>query len=287
MQTDYKKECYDLNPHVKVHHSHGVRGVGATLQYLHYDKDLIIEYYRKGMASIRIEGNLYDICEGDIVLLNPDEMHVSERKDNCYMEKIVLHVSDELFDAFHIERKVFFETIARKAKGKGNLILSDTVKKLQIDKLMDRCLFLAKEYSEENSVLLYCKTIELLSLLKNLIVDTDEVNTNTHSSNKTVNKIIDYLNRHYNEEMTLDMLAERFHFSKYYLSHLFKEYVGISPGDYLIVRRLYVANNLIRGGVSVKEASLTVGFNNYSNFFRLYKKYFKITPQQFKEQLKN
>ena len=113
------------------------------------------------------------------------------------------------------------------------------------------------------------------------------MNTNTHSSNKTVNKIIDYLNRHYNEEMTLDLLAERFHFSKYYLSHLFKEYVGISPGDYLIVRRLYVANNLIRGGVSVKEASLTVGFNNYSNFFRLYKKYFKITPQQFKEQLKN
>ena len=203
------------------------------------------------------------------------------------MEKIVLHVSEELLDAFHIERKVFFETIARKAKGKGNLILSDTVKKLQIDKLMDRCLFLAKEYSEENSVLLYCKTIELLSLFKNLIVDTDEVNTNTHSSNKTVNKIIDYLNRHYNEEMTLDLLAERFHFSKYYLSHLFKEYVGISPGDYLIVRRLYVANNLIRGGVSVKEASLTVGFNNYSNFFRLYKKYFKITPQQFKEQLKN
>jgi AraC-like DNA-binding protein len=30
-----------------------------------------------------------------------------------------------------------------------------------------------------------------------------------------------------------------------------------------------------------------VGFNNYSNFYRLYKKHLKITPQQFKEQLKS
>ena len=97
---------------------------------------------------------------------------------------------------------------------------------------------------------------------------------------------MNYINRHYVEDVTLDMLADRFHFSKYYISHLFKDYVGISPYDYLIIRRLYRCNNLIRSGYSVKEASLEVGFNNYSNFYRLYKKYYKITPQEFKEQMK-
>lgn len=285
MSSGYKKDCYDSNPHVKVHYSHGLREVGATLPFLHYDKDLIIEYYRKGEAELRIEGNLYEICEGDIVILNPDEMHVSERKDNCYMEKIVLHISETLLSAFGGDRSVFFEKIAKKAKGKGNLISSDTAKGLRLSDKISECLALAQENTAEGEVLLCCKTVEVLFIISSLIQNADDISTDT-KGNKTVNLIIDYINRHYAEEITLNTLAERFHFSKYYISHLFKDFVGISPGDYLIARKLYVANNLIRGGASVKEASLSVGFNNYSNFFRLYKKCFNITPQQFKEQLK-
>ena len=286
MSTSYRKDCYDRNPYVKVHYSHGLREVGSTLPFLHYDKDLIIEYYRRGEASLRIEGNLYDIKEGDVVLLNPDEMHVSERKDNCYMEKIVLHINDGLIGQFSADRSVFFEKIAKKAKGKGNLISSDMAKKPGLSKKIDECLALAKENTAESDILLCCKTVEVLFIVCSLIQNVDDISADTSKGNKTVNLIIDYINRHYAEEITLNSLAERFHFSKYYISHLFKDFVGISPGDYLIARKLYVANNLIRGGASVKEASLSVGFNNYSNFFRLYKKYFNITPQQFKEQLK-
>lgn len=286
MSAEYKKECYDSNPNIKVHFSYGMRGVGASLPFLHYDKDLIIEYYKKGEASIRIEGNLYDINQGDIIILNPDEMHISERKESCYMEKIVLHVNNGLLMLFGGERTVFFETISKKQKGKGNLIPAKIVKKLRISEIIEQCLGFAKQNSLESEVLLACKTVELLSILATFIKNDDGVNREPDSSNKTVNTIMNYINRHYVEDLTLDMLADRFHFSKYYISHLFKDYVGISPYDYLIVRRLYGCNNLIRSGYTVKEASLEVGFSNYSNFYRLYKKYFKITPQEFKEQMK-
>ena len=286
MSSNYRKECYNSNQYIKVHYSHGLREVGATLQFLHYDKDLIVEYYRKGEACLRIEGNLYDIKEGDVVILNPDEMHVSDRKDNCYMEKIVLHINDGLLGQFSADRSVFFEKMAKKAKGKGNLITSFTAKQLRLSDKIDECLSLAKENTPESDVLLCCKTAEILSILSTLIQNVDDIDTDTFKANKTVNLIIDYINRHYAEEITLDILAEKLHFSKYYISHLFKDCVGISPGDYLIARKLYVANNLIRSGASVKEASLSVGFSNYSNFYRLYKRHFKITPKQFKEQLK-
>ena len=285
MSSNYKKDCYDNNPYVKVHYSHGLREMGATLEFVHYDKDFIIEFYRKGVASIRIEGNLYDINEGDIILLNPDELHVSERKDSCYMEKIVLHISEGLLGQFGADRLVFYEKIARKAKGKGNLIPSDVADKLGLTKKLNECLDLACESTPESEVLLSCKAVEVLAKISSLIENADDIIAEA-SSNKMVNKIIDYINRHYTDDVTLDSLAERFHFSKYYISHLFKDVVGISVGDYLIARRLYVCNNLIRGGRSVKEAAFTVGFTNYSNFFRLYKKHFKITPQQFKEQIK-
>ena len=262
MPHSYKKDCFDSNPFVKVHYSHGLRSVGATLSFLHYDKDLIIEFYRKGEAYLRIEGNLYDISEGDVVILNPDEMHVSERKDNCYMEKIVLHIREGLLSQFGADSSVFYEKIARKAKGRGNLISAETAKKLGITDKINECLKLATEGGAEAEVLLSCKTVELLYELSKLLENVGEENADA-LSNKTVSKIIDYINRHYSEEVTLDTLANRFHFSKYYISHLFKDFAGISPYDYLIARRLYVCNNLIRGGSSIKEASFAVGFHTH------------------------
>lgn len=285
MHGNYKKECYDSNPHFKIHYSHGFFGSDATLNFLHYDKDLIIEYYRKGKSSIHIEGNLYNINEGDIVILNPDELHVSTKKDDSYMEKIVLHISESLLEQFGGDRTIFLDTIAQKQKGIGNLIPADVVEKLYINEKLDLCLSYAKENSLEAQVLNTCQIIELLAQLSKYIENKNNTNSSPASSNKTVNQMIDYINRHYTEDITLDVLADRFHFSKYYISHLFKDFVGISPYDYLIMRRLYICNNLIRGKHTIREACYMVGFHNYSNFFRLYKKHFKITPQQFKASL--
>ncbi len=286
MPGEYKKVCYDVNKNIKIHYSHGVRGASSTLGFLHYDEDLIVEFYRKGHSSVHIEGNIYNISEGDVLILNPDELHVTIRSDDCYMEKIVLHINEGLLSQFGVERLDFFEKIYKKEKGKGNLITASAVSNFLIDENIENCLCLAKENSIESQVLLTCKVTQLLFELSKLIEKGDEAVVNTYTSNNKVNKIIDYINRHLTEEITLDLLSNRFHFSKYYISHLFKDYVGISPYDYLIARRLYCCNNLIRSNHTIKEACFMVGFNNYSNFYRLYKKYFKITPQQFKEQLK-
>ena len=286
MYENYKKECYDVNPHYKLHYSQGFQESEATLNYLHYDKDLIIEYYRKGESSIHVEGNLYDIREGDIIILNSDELHVSTINDDCYIEKISLHINASLLYQFGLQKAVFFDDISKKKKGLGNLIPCDIVGKLGIDKELNTCLVYARENSIESQVLLSCKIIEILAKLSKLIDNSESTMLHPTSSNFMVNEILDYLNRHYTEDITLDVLADKFHFSKYYISHLFKDYVGISPYDYLIMRRLYICNDLIRGKHTIKEACFLVGFHNYSNFYRLYKKHLKITPQQFKEQLK-
>ena len=157
-----------------MHYSFGQREVGSTLQFVHYDKDLIIEYYRKGEATLRIEGNMYDINEGDIVILNPDEMHLSERKDSCYMEKIVLHISEELPTLFGEERAEFLEIIARKAKGRGNLISAKVAQELGISEKIDKCMAFAKDASNDANMLLTCKAIEVLYDISNLVENVDD-----------------------------------------------------------------------------------------------------------------
>lgn len=285
MYCDYKKECYDTNPRCKLHYSHGVPKKDSTLYYLHYDENLIIEYFRKGETSKRIEGNIYNIQEGDLIITTPDELHVAIRTDECYIEKISLHISEALLAAFGGNRTVFFGTILNKKKGVGNLIPANIVQELGMDTLLTQCLQYAQNSSLEAQVLLKCKVIELLSRLSQLIETGNTAGLIAPSSNKTVNEMLNYINRHYTEEVTLDVLANKFHFSKYYISHLFRDFVGVSPYEYLITRRLYLFNDLIRQKQSIRQASFSVGFNNYSNFFRLYKKHFGITPQQFKSNI--
>ena len=282
MNSNFKKDCYDDNPYCQLHYSHGVHRSDSSLYYLHYDKDLIIEYFRKGETSKRIEGNIYNIREGDLIITTPEELHVGIRTDDCYIEKISLHISETLLTPFGGNRTVFFDTIINKQKGVGNLILAKIVQELGIDRLLNQCLKYAQEDTPETQVLLNCKVIELLSKLANLIEAGNTVEQAAPSSNKTVNEIINYINRHYTEEVALDVLADRFHFSKYYMSHLFRDYVGVSPYEYLITRRLYLFNDLIRQNHAIRQACFAVGFNNDYNFFRLYKKHFGFTPQQFR-----
>lgn len=285
MQNNYKKECYDQNPHFKIHHSHGNYKSDLAINYLHYDKELIIEYFKNGQTSIKIEGNVYTVNDGDILITSPEELHFSTTKDGVFIEKISIHVNETLLSIFGGDRTVFFDKIVDKKKGVGNLINAETVKKFELDKTFNQCLTFAKNRSMESQVLLTCKIVEVLSIISKLIATDDNKKLSPTNGNEPVNLMIDYINKHYNEDITLEKLAEKFHFSKYYISHLFKDYAGVSPYDYLIIRRLYNFNDLVRGKTSISEACFLVGFNNYSNFFRLYKKHFKITPQQFKNSL--
>lgn len=281
----YNRDCYTPSPHIDIHYSHGLFEKRSTINYLHYDKDLIIEFYRVGESDIHIEGNHYHVSDGDMIILNPDELHVSTRKDNSYFEKIVFHIKDTLLYPFGGDRNTFFDTLSKKPKGIGNLIPKEKVKTIGLDQIVNYCLLLAEKDTFEAKMLITCKTVELLFELSKLTEKTDITNQPV-STNKTVNLIIEYINKHYTDNITLDVLSEKTHFSKYYIAHLFKENVGISPYDYLIIRRLYVCNNLIRTNYTVKEACYSVGFNNYSNFYRLYKKHLNITPQQFKGTIK-
>ena len=56
---------------------------------------------------------------------------------------------------------------------------------------------------------------------------------------------------------------------------------------YVILRRIQRFNELLQQGCAAEEASRRVGFQNYSNFFRLYKKYERMTPAEYKKQLRS
>jgi AraC-like DNA-binding protein len=93
-----------------------------------------------------------------------------------------------------------------------------------------------------------------------------------------IEAVISYLNSNFDKPFSLARLSREFCFSKNHLNVVFRRKTGTTVNQYIRMKRLTQARLEIRNGVAAEEAAYTVGFNDYSNFYRAYKAFFGIMP---------
>ena len=93
-----------------------------------------------------------------------------------------------------------------------------------------------------------------------------------------------YIEEHYMKEIQLSDLAVVVHVTPSYLSTKFKKEMGISFTEYLVTYRINKAKEVLKGSkVSCKEAAAAVGYSDYAQFSKMFKKYTGVTPYSFQK----
>jgi len=102
---------------------------------------------------------------------------------------------------------------------------------------------------------------------------------------RSVRKIVSFIEHRYAEDITLDQLEKQVYLSKQYLSKIFREATGMTIFDYLQRRRINYAKLLfsLDPASSVTDVCYDVGFKNLSHFSRLFKEQEGVSPEQFKK----
>ena len=100
-----------------------------------------------------------------------------------------------------------------------------------------------------------------------------------------VSQVLHFIGEHFREELRLDVLADRFFVSKYYLAHAFRQTVGTSVYHYILLKRLQHARQMLAEGCSPGEACQSCGFQDYANFYRSFRQIYGISPQEAMERL--
>ena len=103
---------------------------------------------------------------------------------------------------------------------------------------------------------------------------------------KYMETALNYIDEHLDSELTLEMLADVAHMSKTYFCGQFKKLNGISPWDYITIKRIEKAITLIESSnLSRLEIALKCGYNNTSNFYYAFKRVTGKTPGDYKKVL--
>ena len=104
-------------------------------------------------------------------------------------------------------------------------------------------------------------------------------------THKTVQLAVDYINGHYDSELTLSEIAKNAFVSPTHLSRLFKTYCGTTVSKYIISKRITEAKKLLSSGMSVTDTALSCGFGDYANFIRTFKNATGISPGKYKNSI--
>ena len=107
------------------------------------------------------------------------------------------------------------------------------------------------------------------------------------STNKryVVEQIVDYLDNHYNEKISLDQIARNMYLSPFYISKIFKSETGDTPINHLIRVRMEKARKLLdqNKNASIQDIAICVGYDDAYHFSKLFKKHFGQSPSQYRK----
>lgn len=105
------------------------------------------------------------------------------------------------------------------------------------------------------------------------------------SQERTIAPIIQYLQEHLEEDISLNILADQFHLSAQYISQLFKKEIGVNFLAYLANRRMEKAKKLlISTSNSIGEIAQSCGYGDYRVFTKTFKKMVGSTPSQYRRE---
>jgi len=190
-------------------------------------------------------------------------------------------------------KKLLISIIANAEKEKFNPVELKKLVRLVLENLERKIPdYTASEFlylDECNNKLDYCETVdeykdrleELLAEIKDKLEDIKG-----RKYRKEVNQVINYIKEHYNQKITLGMIAKKINMNSSYLCRMFKNETGKNLVCFINDVRMEKARELLNDpGVMVKEVAVAVGMDDQFYFNKMFKKYYGLSPTEYKKKV--
>lgn len=252
---------------------------------LHQHREIELNFVENCDGARRIVGDsVVELGKYDLVMVGSNLAHVWEQY-HCKDHKI-----REITIQFHPD--TFGEAFLNKSLLRNVAQLLDRAK-LGIafgQSAIMRCYSQIVQLTEAQPD--FYRILKFLELLNTLAEETDYTtlasssfaSLEESSDSRRIRKVEEYVAKHFDEEIRLEKMAELAFMSPTAFSRFFKLHTGRTLSEYIIETRLGNASRLLAGSnLPVQEICFKCGFNNISNFNRIFKRCRGCTPSEFRE----
>ena len=195
-----------------------------------------------------------------------DRAKVAE-KINCILDRIK---TDE-YPSPDIFKEMTVQIIQNLLKSLQNLIYERDYKMFVVDAMQN---ILGSETFQE-------LRIEMLAALDNILVGIKACRGNRDA--RIIEKCKEYMETHYVEDLSLELIADMFKFNTSYFSVFFRNNTGVNFTEYLMKIRMKKAVGFLKGSsMKIYEIAKNTGYRNEKYFNRVFKKEFGISPDEYR-----
>lgn len=244
-----------------------------------WHKDVEIMFILSGKVEVCVEGSVYNLEEGDLMVINSNVGHASLKKDD-HSIVMVLHINPIYFDLFCHEYDIVKFDCNTAYKNKDDLEFKE------IKQILSSMMFSMLENNKGSKF----ESLGHLSMLTNHLFkyfykdENNNANLQKHKKHQDRLKIaMDYIEDNYREKISLDDIAKLINYNSSYTSSFFKNYVGVNFYEYLLRVRLQGAvNELITTNKTIYNIALDNGFSDVKAFNFSFKKNFNKSPSEYR-----
>ena len=255
----------------------------------HHHSAIEISFVEYGSGVYRVSDVAYNFEPGDIFLFSNNEIHyITEVYDACSF--ITLQFEPRFlwgFNSAHTDTEQLLGMFFNRNSNFTNRIDRTNPATKIIGGLICKIYneMCNKELQYEN--MSKSALIHLLVLIARNYDYIDRTSTNTSiasESLKTLDSAMNYINTHLDSDLNLEEIARNCHLNKSYFSTLFKKLNGMSPWEYITLKRIELSIHLLKNTkLSTLEISQKCGFNTPSNFYRAFKKLTAQNPNYYRK----
>ena len=250
--------------------SHGLHAHDTYEFYIHI----------RGGRFYCIEDSTFELKSNELLIIPPLHMHglVCDR-DLVDYERCYLSLSVEELKKFEFGELDLVKSLNEFAENRHVPI---TLTKEQASQCKDILITLSSCTSSTPKLEVFRLILTFLDIVFHEI-ETFRTPKTKALPNTPILDVLHYINGHYTEDIALAELSKLFGMSESSISHEFKRYVNRSIYDYILAKRVLKAKELLYTKQSLSEISSACGFNDYSNFLRVFKSRTGMSPKAYRD----
>lgn len=232
--------------------------------------EIVLVY--KGSGTYILNNQKYTLHEGDIAFYNQGDLHEVSSSSNTEIGDYCIGLTN--LNIKNLPYNHFIDKNDFPVRKSGNMFPI-------LKELCEQIYTLGKlnEHSNLTSQLLCASFIIIATSLSSF---ANYENT-LIKDKQFMNRILNYLDEHFTENISINKIANSLGCSNSYISHLFKNSMGITPMQYIIKRRIGLAQTLlISTDLSATQIATMVGYDNTNYFINSFTKIIGITPIRYR-----